>query len=320
MTKNWNIDILKFLLCFVVIAIHTHIAPNGSYLNNLFNLCVPIYFSISGYYIFQKAETNGEAYINHTIKRYLLLYLRWSIIYLPLTIYGYTIRPDTNISGALLVMSRYILTGDQYMSWIMWYVLAMIVSLLIYKLGRYTCQLSYEKMIMVAVCLTLLGVWMEYNHNCNISQIYFSIFKTTRNGFFVGYSYLISGMLIAKYNLQNLRKHLLLALTALGILTLGILGSLPIDIARLICQAPIIVLLAWILSFRQTSWAHNIPIRSLSTWIFFIHMYCVFTLEHWMRATGWICYLGVCVLSIISGLFILEVGKRISFVRNLYQG
>lgn len=320
MSKNWNIDILKFLLCFVVIAIHTHLAPNGSYLNNVFNLCVPIYFSISGYYIYRKAETMGETYINHTIKRYILLYIRWSIIYLPLTIYGFTIRPDANISGALQVISRYILTGDQYMSWIMWYVLAMIVSLLIYKLGRYTCQLAFKKLIIMAVCLTLLGLWMEYNNNCKISQIYFSIFKTTRNGFFVGYSYLISGMLIAKYNIHTLQKHSLFVLTALSIFTIGLLGRLPIDIARLMCQTPTIFLLAWILSLQPNSWSYEIPIRPLSTWIFFIHMYWIFMWEHLVGATGWTCYIGVCALSFLSGFLMLKAGEKVSVIRNLYQG
>ena len=79
---NKSIDVVKLIMAFLVVAIHTE--PFGAWfiLDKAFGiftrLCVPFFFVASSYFFFLK---NGDPI--HYAKRLFLLYLIWSVIYLP---------------------------------------------------------------------------------------------------------------------------------------------------------------------------------------------------------------------------------------------
>ena len=84
------IDIVRFLCAFLVVAIHT--APFSSYhqtISNGFNnfLCrvaVPFYFGATGFFLCEKYK-NSEfkfSYILPYLKKILIIYIAWTILYL----------------------------------------------------------------------------------------------------------------------------------------------------------------------------------------------------------------------------------------------
>ena len=99
--KHYNsIDLLKFLMSFFVIAIHT--AYDSALLMRL--ICpwvVPMFFVISGFLLQRRismqrpvevcgkrVENLLEGVINSYITKLVKLYILWTLLYLPLTFYG----------------------------------------------------------------------------------------------------------------------------------------------------------------------------------------------------------------------------------------
>lgn len=86
-----GLDILKFLLAIMIIALHTEL---GSYnpsvhwvLTNLFHIAVPCFFAISSFLFFRKIDSTPvnkqQSVFKKSITRYLILYLIWYILIFP---------------------------------------------------------------------------------------------------------------------------------------------------------------------------------------------------------------------------------------------
>lgn len=94
-----GLDIMKFVMAIVVVAIHTRpeMSFNSSLARQIFeaiySLAVPFFFIASGFLLFRKISLplteEGEQRIKSYLSRMCRLYLVWTIIYLPLTIYGF---------------------------------------------------------------------------------------------------------------------------------------------------------------------------------------------------------------------------------------
>ena len=54
--------------------------------NILSRICVPVFFLITGYFVAQKEKTN-PTYIRSYIQKNIHLYLVWSMIYIPVSVY-----------------------------------------------------------------------------------------------------------------------------------------------------------------------------------------------------------------------------------------
>lgn len=122
------IDILKLIMAFFVIAIHSELSSITSgvckdILNIIFALAVPYFFITSGFLLFRKTDINnwvGSDKIR--ILRYLVktlkLYGAWSLIYLPLTIYGEVRIYNTPLQKAVIkVFKNILLVGENFYSW-----------------------------------------------------------------------------------------------------------------------------------------------------------------------------------------------------------
>ena len=87
--KNYdNLDLLKFILCFMIVAIHTQLFPMILY--PWLRLAVPLFFITSSFLIFKKInmEVNREKeIIKKYFNRQLKFYFFWFVLLLPLTIY-----------------------------------------------------------------------------------------------------------------------------------------------------------------------------------------------------------------------------------------
>ena len=97
------------------------------------------------------------------------------------------------------------------MSWPLWYLLALIVAVgIIYALLK--LKLSKNWIVAISVLMAIIGVGLDYCKENAILQpitdLYFSVFLKTRNGFFVGVFYVALGMFLS--HKENLSLSLLL--------------------------------------------------------------------------------------------------------------
>lgn len=142
-----GMDIGKLCMAFVVVAIHTWpvSSMNWDWLkficSVIFPCAVPFFFLSRGYLLARKLESvsdcNGKVLILKSyLKKYIYLYCIWSIIYFPLAIWGYILDNHTLLGAKVLFgiieyIRGFIFIGEHYNSWVLWYLLSTIYSILL---------------------------------------------------------------------------------------------------------------------------------------------------------------------------------------------
>ena len=131
-----SFDLAKFVLCFLVMVVHTNPLGNSNFhvIHPWCRVLIPIYFMISGFLFFGKydrlpdEEKNG--YLWKSIKRNMTLYLFWFIVFLPFTI----VYRDYLHKGIVFFFGS-IFLGSSFPA--SWYLMALAISLIfVAKLDR----------------------------------------------------------------------------------------------------------------------------------------------------------------------------------------
>lgn len=218
---------MKFFMAIVVIAIHTNpLSVLGiDMINNIaafvMSLAVPFFFTASGFFIGKKTLDKPVSERLQSIYRYIAkmcrLYVVWTAIFLPFTIYGFVADGLTVWQSVVLFSRNVLFVGENFMSWPLWYLLGGIVGgSLVYLM---TCfRLSLKWMIGVAALLYVLKVVIDSSNADDnaIVSLYLRLFKNTRNGIFIGFQYLVLGMFIGQVKAYA-SKALCLSLLVFGL-------------------------------------------------------------------------------------------------------
>ncbi|OWP82868.1 hypothetical protein BWK59_13595 [Flavobacterium davisii] len=171
-------------MAFLVIALHIFPVSRIGGIQGLISyeiasgitrIAVPTFFLISGYFL--RNKLNDTAYLWKYIKRILLLYLVWQIIYLPDLYRFYNLGWFSNKNMILKLIYGY---------WHLWYLLATAIALGLLYLSR-----NYSLNVKFLLLLLLLGIGYGYQigmqlgniHNLEVQFLYESI-GTTRNFLF----------------------------------------------------------------------------------------------------------------------------------------
>lgn len=126
-------DILKFILSFMVIAIHVPLFPEVLF--PWLRMAVPLFFIITGYFLFRKLKGEKESknrskIVKKFAERNLKLYFFWFICLLPLILH---IRKDLLFADTLgktvLSFAKVILFGSTFTG--SWYIMSSILGMLI---------------------------------------------------------------------------------------------------------------------------------------------------------------------------------------------
>lgn len=183
MERNINIDYFRFILCLLVIPIHTQPLFRDAYLaewlivNGVSRIVVPCFFIISGFYIHTKLDDKKK--IQKYVLHCLMVYIAWSLIYLP--VYYETTYPRT----ILLFM----LTGFYHL----WFVPALMVGVIMLAIAKKT--IKNDNIILISgIVLFLIGYIME---NAGFPYRLFC------NGVFFGYPLLSLGYYVQRTDLTN---------------------------------------------------------------------------------------------------------------------
>ena len=166
-----NIDLIKVCMSVLVVATHTSlfsIIDNTNYRDILINalaIKVPFFFVASGFLVWNKIWNQSKdeklGRLNGWIKKTVRLYIAWTLIYVPYTIYGFYID-DIGVAKSLAVFCRnFLLVGENYLSWPLWYLLGMLTAgCMIYLMVKWNWK--NRTMYIVGVIFAVLGVILNY--------------------------------------------------------------------------------------------------------------------------------------------------------------
>lgn len=137
----YRLDYLKLFCAFVVIAIHTSpLLALSEFADHIFDDCftvyaVPIFYACTGFLLIVNGNEENSISLRHhirkTIKKVVRLYLIWTAVYMPLTIYGWTVNKnlygDSIAISAVKFIRSFLFVGENYYSWTLWYLNGLIV-------------------------------------------------------------------------------------------------------------------------------------------------------------------------------------------------
>lgn len=131
-------DLVKFILSFLVVAIHANLFPMVLY--PWLRIAVPLFFMISSYFLFSKLfcaqKTEHKTILKGFVQRNLALYACWFVILLPIT---FIKRRDLfftgNILESILNFLRSLFFGSTFVA--SWFITASVAgALIVYFLCR----------------------------------------------------------------------------------------------------------------------------------------------------------------------------------------
>ncbi len=153
-------DLAKFILSFLVGAIHLHpikaISKNiDFYFNNtVCRLAVPLFFTISGFLLFNKLnkleENNRKKQMSKYLKRIFIMYTIWSLIYF----IPYVISTREHFS-ILKFIAHYLIDGPFIQ---LWYLQALLVA----AFATFVCNhfLGIKKTMVVSTIFYMIGLML----------------------------------------------------------------------------------------------------------------------------------------------------------------
>lgn len=203
------IDIAKYVSALLVVCIHTYPFYEISKTFNLFwlsticRLAVPFFFVTSAFFFFKKWNqegVNSNELLLKYLKRLAKLYIVWTILYIPYSIWD---RWDGGFSfiSLLSYIRDFLINGSYYH---LWFLPALMLSV---ALVSYIYQKKGLKFVLkVSLGLYIFGylvniygpIWQDMP----IVQIFYGffikVFGTARNGLFFGPIYVSIGLLLSK--------------------------------------------------------------------------------------------------------------------------
>jgi peptidoglycan/LPS O-acetylase OafA/YrhL len=223
------IDIGKYISALLVLAIHVYpfveISPvfNTFFIATICRLAVPFFFVTSGFFFAKKlfARPFDE---NAMLKNYLIrigrLYLVWTIIYLPYTIWNYM---DTGFSWYNIIsyLRDFLLNGSYYH---LWFLPALMLGMcIVFFSVRY---LGYKKSALLTLILYVLGYiiniystfWASWKYTSLLYGFFTKTLVTSRDGIFFAPVFLLMGFILAKgYRLDVQKSAIAFAVSFVGL-------------------------------------------------------------------------------------------------------
>ena len=231
-----GIDVMKVFFAICVVAIHTHPYPNYTstpysitrFLDILLLCAVPFFFITTGYFMGKKLQSplsdgKNKAVLEYYLKKYLKLYLIWTAVYLPITLYYYIVISEQSVGMMFIDFLRGLLfLGEHWNSWMLWYLLSMIYALILFYL---IWRLKGHYCIIYIISALIFAISAIFDYYSNIANAGF-IIRGMR--FILGGNarlltapfYLSLGMIISRAKNMSTRLTITLglALTSVGML------------------------------------------------------------------------------------------------------
>ena len=285
--RYYSIDILKLIMAICVVAIH--VQPFYArqdvcwykFYKSLIYLAVPCFFLITGYFLGQKLNENkNDSIIILQLKKYVKLYVILTAVYLPLTVYGYMCNNFSIRFSVLVFLKNFFFLGENYNSWILWYLLSTIYAFIFLWLARRFNGLL-KNAIIIIVCIFAISVTkfsMNEMHLADgISSFYGVICKVFHTGrLATGLFYINLGMCISKVAVKHKTKITCLISFIIGLLieANALQSGYAYEIARAICSVSLFVIVLGInIEESEKMRQIGIIVRKLSSYIYYSHLW-----------------------------------------------
>lgn len=280
------LDLTKWFMAIIVVAIHTH--PLDKFQNSFYfkiyseilGLAVPFFFIASSYLLFSKTKgsfsnDNNLDLLNKYIIKTTRLYLIWSLVYLPLAIYGYTSDSVSILKSIILYIRNLIFLGKNYFSGPLWYLLSSIYAMVFIQfLLKYKWKEWHILTLSGIIYIIAQGMSLLVRNQENLNGILFTLSRVIQLSFgdgavLKGAFFIAIGMCIVKYNIKIPRK---ISLPAVAIcLISSALYSNPV--AQLILYFFFFQL---VLSINLSDKSIYLFLRKTSTVTYLTHMLFIF--------------------------------------------
>lgn len=280
MRENFNsIDLFKFIMAIVVIAIHTN--PFDQCKNVFVNeavmtiedMAVPFFFMASGFLLAARWGDAGwqrERYIHKTVISTCRLYTVWTLLSLPLTIYGYVMSGDSIIHCILSYVKYFFFVGKLYNSYHLWYLLAMIYALLamwiLIHYGKDTRHILFAGACFYIVYLVFVQIRQNESTGYVSAAGRAFDFVFNNGGIFTGMLYMGIGIFLREHRRINV------LVSVIGI-AVGIMirYSLSQELGNILSA---VMFFVWVLDIRLKDRKGYIILRNLSKYIYLLHLMC----------------------------------------------
>ena len=294
---------MKFIMALFVVVLHTHpfVDVNAalSFLTtDIFGrAAVPFFFAATGFLLEKQIGQQKEKreILALYIRKVLILYCIWTMVYLPIIIYDKIIISDTPLLYDVLVMVRDFFFVGSYAQ--LWYLPATAVGLItVYVFRRYAGERGCTIILFILFCMGLLtqsyfGLLLKIvpvdGFLWKLMKLVKMVMVTCRNGVFFGSIFLYMGMYIARCNIRVksyiavLGLSLSIALFAVEASCLQKTGTVREQDMYLMLLPTAFFLLLFALSLNVKT--DTVFLRQMSINIYFVHMIFRFVYKTFIR-------------------------------------
>ena len=205
-----SIDIARYVSALLVVCIHTfpflEISEtfNTYWIHTVCRLAVPFFFTTSGFFFFRNYDAKNEQANSNRLKkalfRLLRIYLIWTVIYLPYTIFDYT-HNGFYVTYLFTYIRDFLLNGSYYHLWFL--PALMLADIIVYYLYK---KKGLNFTLMVTFVLYFIGylinvytpIWESLPWISFFFGFFTKAFSTARNGIFFGPMFIAIGLLLAR--------------------------------------------------------------------------------------------------------------------------
>lgn len=316
--RNNNLDILKIVMAFLVIALHIFPVSKIEGIEGLISyeiasgitrIAVPTFFLISGYFL--RNKLNDTAYLWKYAKRILLLYVVWQLIYLPDLIRFYKLGWFSKTDMLLKISYGY---------WHLWYLLATAISVgLLYLFRNFSLSV---KVILIVLLLFVgygfqIGIQSNYIHNLDIRFLY-EIIGTTRNFLFFALPMMMIGTLYELWkDWISKVQWLLIPIWILLLVEVSLYYNYKVKAMDFLLVLPLLSMLTfnWVNNFKSIA-NQELP-STLSLGIYLCHPYAIRIVNEFLPQKEFYDWLLkfpiICLLAVLLWWVVEKVNKQFSW-------
>lgn len=328
-----GIDFIKFIMAILVVAVHTH--PFEGLNDNIFTqhwkvilrLAVPYFFIASGFLLFSKVnKLHDKASQLAKIKQYIIkiikLYLSWTIIFLPITIWYFATNDSSIFMDFLQFIKGVILMGQNHYSWPLWYLLSMIYSLLLIYFLIYKNQ-TFSSILVVSACVFLISILMNFIINSESSYDLILVLRKLikyalgSGRLFLGMLYIMIGGLFVDYKIR-FSKEIWVLLFSIGLIFQYF--KVPFVSPFLFVLLPTVIFHIS-LNMDLKILKHGYFFRKSSTVMYFTHMIIFFLytlIFKEFRYFGWDAFLISILIPIMLTPIIIRNEKKYNLLKKIF--
>lgn len=204
-----SIDIARYVSALLVVCIHTfpflEISEtfNTYFIHTVCRLAVPFFFTTSGFFFFRNYDSENEDLNETRLKKALIrlfrIYLIWTIIYLPYTIFDYT-HTGFHIKYLFTYVRDFFLNGSYYHLWFLpALMLADVIVYCLYKKGlNFTLLITFILYFVGYLINVYTPIWESIPGISFFFGFFTKTLSTARNGIFFGPMFIAIGLLLSR--------------------------------------------------------------------------------------------------------------------------